>query len=281
MGERRVAQVAISSSGAWYAAGSYDGHFAVWQPDHPDQPQLFRITGVTPRSLAFDPGDTQVAIAHHSGLSLVSVAELQPPRHIRADTGFREAAYSPRTGSLLAVTDRHSLEWIGGFSCCGWSNGAAFSPDGSIIATTGAWPALWNTESVKLIGHLTTEGEYAEFGPAAFDKMRGWVIMGSRDGRVYAWDIETAELRGKSEPAGAVDSIAVLKNSPWIAFAMTGAPIHLWNPDTGETRVIEALPYSNVVAGPEPASILFGNYAGSVELWNAETGEVLSRFTLR
>jgi WD40 repeat protein len=150
-----------------------------------------------------------------------------------------------------------------------------------MIATTGTWPALWNTESGKLVGHLTAEGEYSEFGPAAFDDVRGWVLMGSRDGRVYAWDTATAELRGKSDPAGAVDSIAVLKNSPWIAFAMAGAPIHLWNPETGETRVVEALPYSNVVAGREPGSILFGNYAGSVELWNAETGEVLSRFTLR
>ena len=38
---------------------------------------------------------------------------------------------------------------------------------------------------------------------------------------------------------------------------------------------------SNVGLGPEPDTVLFGNYAGSVEIWNAKSGKILRRFTFR
>lgn len=282
MGERRIAQVAVSPSGKWYAAGSVAGRYAIWPRANPDRAQHFRIPGNTPRALAFSPDETQLVIAHNAGLSSQPVEEMGVADSIRAGAGFRVAVFQPRTGSLLAATDGGSIEWIGGVKCCGGAPGVAFSADGSMIATSGAWPALWDSRSGKLIAHLARDSEFAEFGPVAFDHARRWILMGSRDGRAYAWDVQSRTLQTKSpEPAGSVESVTALKNSPWIVFAKTSAPLHMWNPDTGEMRTLEALPYSNVLAGPQPGSVLFGNYAGSVELWNAETGAVLSRFTLR
>ena len=282
MGERRVAQVAISPSGRWFAAGSVSGQFAVWQTEHAEQAQYFRIRDATPRALAFNPDEDQLAIAHSAGLSLKPVREMGAAQAVRSDSGFRAAAYRPKSGSLLAASDGGVIQWIGGATCCGPARAFDLSPDGAVIATSGSWPALWNAASGKLVARLTRDGEFADFGPIAFDRPRGLVWMGSRDGRVYAWDLQSHSLSAKSlEPAGSVDSLAVLKSSPWIVFAKTSAPLHMWNPDTGEMRSLDALPYSNVVAGPKPSSVLFGNYAGSVELWNAETGAVLSRFTLR
>ena len=281
-GDRRIAQVAVSPSGRWFAAGSVSSRFAIWQTQLPDRAQFFRIPDATPRALAFNQDEDQLAIAHSAGLSLKPVQEMGAPELLRSGSGFRMAAFQPKSASLLAITDSGSIEWFGGARCCGAAPSAAFSPDGSLIATGGSWPALWMAHSGKLVARLTREGEFADFGPIDFDRVRGWVLMGSRDGRVYAWDLTSGVLRAKSpEPAGAVESLAILKSSPWIAFAMSGAPLHMWNADTGEMRSLDALPYSNVVAGPSRGSVLFGNYAGSVELWNAENATVISRFTLR
>ncbi len=277
-GGRRVAQVAVSGSGQWFAAGSVAGQYALWNREHPEHAQHFRIAGGAPRALAFHPEEERLAIAHSSGLVLHPVQQLGSDEPLRAGTGFQSVAFQPHSGALLAVTEERVVEWLGK-TCCGEAPAAVFSPDGRRIATSGPWPALWDTKTGAYLRSLEADGE---FGPVAFDARRGWVVMGARDGRVYAWDVEAGELRAKSpEPAGSVDSVAVLKNSPWIVFAKTSTPMHMWNPDTGEMRTLEALPYSNVVAGPERASVLFGNYAGSVELWNVETGKVLSRFTLR
>jgi len=289
VGDRRVAQVAISPGGHWYAAGSVAGQFAIWQTEHPDQAQHFRIPGVTPHALAFSPDEKYLAIAHSQGLSVQTVQEMGSLRHLRSGAGFRAAAFSPR-GRLLALSSAGSAEWWDldsgageSAACCAVGEGSfAFGKDGAQVALSGTDPSLWDANTAKRIGQLALGNAQTIFGPITFDFARGWILMGARDGRVYAWDAHSRALRAKSrEPAGSVESVAALKKSPWVVFAKTGAPLHMWNPDTGELRSLEAFPYSNVVAGRQPASMLFGNYAGSVELWNAESGKVLSRFTLR
>jgi WD40 repeat protein len=181
----------------------------------------------------------------------------------------------------MAVSDNGTVLWTGPGSCCATTGSAALSPDGLHILTSGEWPAVWD-RSGRLIARLTAEREYSDFGPIAFDAPRNWILMGSRDGRLYAWDAASHELRATSpEPAGAVETIAVIRGSPWIAFAMTGAPVHLWNPETGETRTLAALPTSNLVAGFAPGSLLVGNYAGSVQIWEVESGKMLRQRTLR
>lgn len=289
MGERRVAQVAISPSGKWYAAGSVSGRYAVWPQANPDSAQHFRVPNGTPRALAFSPDEKYLVIAHSSGLTVQTVQEMRVPRSLRSGVGFRSVTFPPRGRRALAVTNEGLAEWWdpesgegAAHECCTAPEGVlAYIRDGDLIAASGAEPALWDAHSREHVGRLAGDGAPAGFGPVAFDTIRGWILMGSRDGRVYAWDAESKSLRAKSpEPAGSVESVAVLKDSPWIAFAKTSAPLHLWNPDTGEMRSLEALPYSNVVAGPQAGSVLFGNYAGSVELWNVETGAALTRFTL-
>jgi len=290
MGERRVSQVAISPSGNWYAAGSIEGRYAVWPRANPDQAQHFHIANATPRALAFSPDEKYLMIAHSSGLTVQTVQEMRSPRSLRSGAGFRSVTFPPRGKHALTVTNNGLAEWWDPESgegstpdCCPAPEGVlAYIRNGEVIAASGLEPVLWDAHSKKPMARLAGDGAPAGFGPVAFDAIREWILMGSRDGRVYAWDAESKSLRAKSpEPAGSVESVAALKDSPWIAFAKTSAPLHLWNPDTGEMRSLDALPYSNVVAGPQAASVLFGNYAGSVELWNVETGAVLTRFTLR
>lgn len=98
--------------------------------------------------------------------------------------------------------------------------------------------------------------------------------MGSQDGRVYAWDLATRQLIATS-PAQSdyVDTLAVLRGG-WIVYAAFGKVARLWNPETGQHRLLPAArPTSNVVAGPDGASIIFGTADGAIESWDAQTGQ--------
>jgi WD40 repeat protein len=97
--------------------------------------------------------------------------------------------------------------------------------------------------------------------------------MGSQDGRVYAWDLKTKRRIAVSRPQPAyVDTIAV-STYGWIIFAGFGKDVQLWNPDTGQRRSLPATarPSSNLVLGPDGASIIFGTLDGTVEFWDIRT----------
>lgn len=284
---RRLTAIALSPSGAWIATGNAAGWISVWQPADPDHTtQEFLVEGATPRALAFSGDERLLAVAHSRGLALHSVTALELLRTLREGTGYHSVVSPPQAGTAgdgtwLAVSDAGSVERTDAGPCCQTTGSAAYTPDQAYLVTSGSWPALWNPDGT-LAARLTAEGQYSDFGPIAFDTRRGWLLMGSRDGRVYAWDLATRELRAHSpQPAGAVESIAVVRGSPWIAYAKTGAPVHLWNPDTAEQRTLAALPSANIVAGKEPYTILVGNFAGSVQTWDTDSGELLQQRTLR
>lgn len=276
---RRLTAIALSPSGRWIAAASAAGWVSLWDQARPEQLHQVQTPDATPRALAFSPDDRYLLIAHSRGLARHAVMDLEPLRTLRQDVGFRAVQFHRLLG-WLAVSDRGTVEQET-FSCCATTGSAAFTPDGGFIVTSGEWPAVW-LRTGGLVARLTAEREYSDFDAIAFDTRRGWLLLGSRDGRVYAWDLGARELRAKSpEPAGAVESVAALRDSPWIALGKTGAPVHLWNPDTGEMRTMEAIPSTNVLAGSDPGTLIIGNYAGSVQFWDSDSGRMLSQRTLR
>ena len=120
-----------------------------------------------------------------------------------------------------------------------------------------------------LIVRFTADREFYTFRPIAFDAIRGAMLMGSQDGRVYAWDLGTRQRIAVSPPQSAyVDTLAVSTNG-WVAFAGFGKELQLWNPDTGQRRSLPAArPTSNLVPDPDGASIIFGTADGAIEWWN-------------
>lgn len=276
---RRLTVIAISPSKQWIAAASAAGWVSLWDLARPEQLHQVQTPDATPRALAFSPDDRYLLIAHSRGLARHTVMGLQPLQTLRRDAGFRSVEFHRLLG-WLAVSDRGTLEQET-VSCCSTTGSAAFTPDGAFIVTSGERPALW-LRTGALLARLTRPGEHSDFGAIAFDARRNWLLLGSRDGRAYAWDLATRQLRAKSpEPAGAVESVAAVPGSPWIALGKTGAPVHLWNPDTGQLRTLEAVPSTNVVAGADPGTLIIGNYAGSVQFWDADSGRMISQRTLR
>jgi WD40 repeat protein len=150
--------------------------------------------------------------------------------------------------------------------CCSTVYGeVAFTPDERSIVNAGHWPGLWDSRSGQLIARLTKDRQFHAFGPIAFDPPPGTVLMGSQDGRVYCWDLTTRQLIAMS-PAHAeyVNTIAI-SSTGLVAYAGFGGPIRLWNPRTGEERSLTAArPTSNLVLGPDGASIVFGTADGEL-----------------
>jgi WD40 repeat protein len=107
---------------------------------------------------------------------------------------------------------------------------------------------------------------------ALFDASRDAILMGSQDGRVYAWNLKTRQRIEVSPPQSAyVDTLAVSKNG-WVIFAGFGNNVQLWNPDTGQRRsLLAARPTSNIALGPDGTSIIFGTADGAIESWDLRT----------
>src|SRR5262249_5525867 len=79
-----------------------------------------------------------------------------------------------------------------------WVGGAAFSPDGKLIASTEMFPPfqalVWDVASHRCITNLT--GHDGPVGPVLFAPDGKTVITGSFDRRIRLWDTAAWQVRG-------------------------------------------------------------------------------------
>ena len=288
--DHRIVSVAVSSSSRWIAAGTHTGSIAVLDQDRPSS--LRRVSAGTGElnDLQFNPDDGSLAIANRD-LAVLSVPGLNL-RSVRSDDrNYGTVRFSSDGKFLLTITGQATIETLDAESgelqlkvCCSTIGGEiALSPDGTLIVTAGHWPALWDARSGQLVRRLTRDREFLTFLAIAFDTRRDWVLMGSQDGRVYAWDLRTGQRTATSPgSAGYADSIAMLRDSSWIAYSSRGGQVRLWNPDSGIERQSGSMKTSsNLVAGAKRDSIFFGTETGFVELWDTAEETMSGRYDLR
>jgi WD40 repeat protein len=276
--DRRVSNVALSASGRWLAAGTAQGKITVWDQTRPDPPQQVAFPHGSLNDLHFSPDEHLLAIASED-LGLYTPATSAAPRLLRSDhANYGSARFSLDGQDLLVITGNAVIETIDAHSgavrlkvCCSSIYGdAVFTPDGQEIANAGHWPRLWDARSGRLVAPLAANREISTLRPITFDASRDAILMGSQDGRVYAWDLKTKRRIAVSPPQPAyVDTIAVSTNG-WIIFAGFGRDVQLWNPDTSQRRSLPAAarPTSNLVLGPDGTSIIFGTADGAIESWD-------------
>lgn len=276
--DRRVSNVALSASGRWLAAGNAQGKITVWDESHLDVPQQVVFPHGSLNDLHFSPDEHVLAIASKD-LGIYTPAKFDAPQLLRADhANYGSARFSLDSQELLVITGNAIIETIDAHSgvvrlkmCCSSIYGdAVFTPDGQEIANAGHWPRLWDARSGRLVAPLTATREISTFRPITFDASRNAILMGSQDGRVYAWDLKTKQRIAVSQPQPSyVDTIAVSTNG-WIIFAGFGRDVQLWNPDTGQRRSLPAAarPTSNLVLGSDGTSIIFGTADGTIESWD-------------
>ncbi len=277
--DRRVVNVALSGTGNWLAAGTAEGKIAVWNQSGGASPQQITFPYGALNDLRFSPDERTLAIAA-GNLGLYLIAESVAPRLLRSDfENYGSVRFSPDGQTLLVVNGAGLIETMDARSgavrlklCCSSIYGeAVFTPDGQAIANSGHWPSLWDSRSGTLLARLTANREFETFRPIAFND-RDAILMGSQDGRVYAWDLRTRQRVAISPPQSAyVDTLAV-SSTGWVVFAGSGSIVELWNPATGQQRSIAAArPTSNIVLGPDGASVIFGTASGDIEFWDIRT----------
>ena len=257
----------------------------MWDQTRPDTPQRVAFPHGSLNDLHFSPDEHVLAIASED-LAIYTPATLAAPRLLRNDhANYGSVRFSLNGQDLLVVTGNAVIETIDAHSgvvrlkmCCSSIYGVAvFTPDGQEIANAGHWPRLWDARSGRLVAPLTANREISTFRPITFDAGRDAILMGSQDGRVYAWDLKTQQRIAISPPQPAyVDTIAVSTNG-WVIFAGFGRDVQLWNPDTGQRRSLPAAarPTSNLVLGPDGMSIVFGTADSTIEYWDVRTEQCL------
>jgi WD40 repeat protein len=280
--ERRVSNVALSRSGRWIAAGTSQGRISVWDGWADASPRRVEFSHGPLNDLQFSP-DEQTLAAAGMDLGLYSREHPAATRWLRSDhRNYGTVRFSRDGQAVLVITGLGTIEVLDAASgavrlsiCCSTVYGeVAFTPDEQNIVNAGHQPRFWDPRSGELVAPLTKDREVETFGPVAFD--RGTILMGSQDGRVYQWDLATRQPIAMS-PAHAeyVNTIAVLSTG-LVAHAGFGKSVWLWNPQTGEERAVAgAAPTSNLIAGADGGSLLFGTADGQIEVWDAHEGRRL------
>ena len=277
--DRTVSNVALSKTGKWFAAGTSQGLITVWAKGRDTTPRRVSFPYGPLNDIQFSPDERLLVIAS-SDLGIYAPEESVPPRLLRSDKrNYGTVRFSSDGQTLLVITAKGTIETLdlqSGITrltlCCSTIYGdVGFSPDGQTIVNAGHWPRIWDAHSGKLLGWLTKKREFHTFRPIAFDTAHDLVLMGSQDGRVYAWSLTTRQIFAMSHPHSEyVDTIAILAKG-WIAYAGFDKVVRLWNPYTGQEHSLAmAHPTSNLIVGPEGNSVIFGTAQGEVEFWDVE-----------
>jgi WD40 repeat protein len=283
--ERRVSNIALSRTGKWLAAGTSRGKIAVWDQRRGTAPRHVDFSRGSLNDLQFSPDERLLAIAGRD-LGIYAPEQSSGPRLLRSDErNYGTVRFSHDGQTILVITGTGMIETIDTHSgatrlqvCCSTIYGeVAFSLDGQAIANAGHWPSLWDARSGQLIARLTKERQFYTFRPIAFDGSLSAILMGSQDGRVYAWDLTTTQLVAVSAAQSEyVDTLAVSATG-WVVYAGFGKMLRLWNPQTAQERSFPAArPTSNLIIGQDGKSIIFGTADGGIESWDVGTGQRLS-----
>ena len=274
--DRLISRIAISNNRTWLAVGTPGGRIFLWGRDRSRSPRQVNDQHGSLNDLDFSPDGHWLAVASRH-LTLYPVDPKLTRVTVRDDDrNYGSVRFSPDGGNLLTIAGNGATELIDlpsrssvFYSCCSTIYGdVAFAPNQSIYIA-GHWPSIWDLPGAQLLARLTRYREEQSFGPIAFDRVNNLALMGSQDGRVYAWDLATHQLRGSSPAhSGYVQTIAVLGESGWVAFATLGKPVQLWNVVTGAVRALpDAIASSNILYDPQLGGIVLGTADGAVVQW--------------
>lgn len=278
--EHTVSNLALSRTGRWLAWSTPQGPIRIRNQESGATSIQIDFKGAV-NDLQFSPDERSLAVAGVS-LAIYSLEQATRPRLMRGDRRtFGSVRYNEDGETLLAVTGEGVIEIIDARSgmtrvrmCCSSVYGeVAFTPDGQAIVNAGHWPRLWDARSGKLLAALTANRQFETFRPIAFDLDRNTLVMGSQDGRVYAWNLTTRQLTGRSAAQpDYVDTLAVAGDGS-VLFAGFGKPLRLWKPAGGNPLVWPgARPTSNLILSAGGEQVTFGTRDGTIESWDTRTG---------
>lgn len=155
--------------------------------------------------------------------------------------------------------------------------GAAYSPNGSILATCGGdnlirlWDAGTGKELRRLDGHINTPSNLA------FSPHGKLLASGSEDNKVQLWDIATGKLLRTFKLEGASFSVIFMRDGKTLATSSADKRIRLWDVATGKSsRTLEGHTEGDILLVLSPDGKLLASAGcrdGTICLWDVATGK--------
>lgn len=194
---------------------------------------------------------------------------------------LNDLAWSPDGQQLALVTtegvfiiDPTDSSLVGFIDTAGIVNSAAFSPDGSLIATgeenglVRLWDAAAYRETAALAGH------FAQVNSLAFSPDGQYLASGSNDMTVWVWEISSKQplwtLQGHVKE---VTGVAFSPDGETLASAGIDFKLNLWEMGSGELEqtLTHRGALTDVVFSPDGSTIFTGE-GSRVTQWNLSTG---------
>ncbi len=328
-----IVGLAFSPDGAQLATTSYDGSVRIW--DLTPERELLTMAGHAAfvHSIAFNPAGTRLisgsddgtarvwdiegAAADHSGRQLLLVGEAEPAN------GMRAVAYSPdgtrfiaanaaglatvhdaQTGETL-LTLRGHAPGLTGETIYNGITGAAFSPDGTLIATGSddltakIWDAVSGNELFALEGHVSATAvipPHEGVIDVTFDPAGSLVATAGADGTVKMWSTEDGRqvLDLQAHPGSAVVSLTFNPDGSRLVSGAFDGTVKVWQvsstpQNAGKVVAVEELltliGHTSAVYGaaftPDGSRLATAGEDGAAKVWNADTGQELITLTVQ
>lgn len=240
---------ALSPDGTKIAAAAADGTVLLWDVANGRRTTL--VNCLVASVISFSPDSSQLAVADADG-----AIEL-----------FRTAS-----GKLI-----QKLHANGDLSHTGSIDELTFSADGSRLAVHDLnGDRVWSVDGGRELVSISNERMVEKI---ALNR-EGTLLARGGYGSLTLWEISRDKpLKNISlQPDDDVEAIAFAHDDRWLAAALSGNRIVVWDVQTGEK--VEALQGSaghvNSFIVPASVSLVSAEDSGSVRMWNLNTGELES-----
>ncbi|MBK7455754.1 MAG: NACHT domain-containing protein [Anaerolineales bacterium] len=235
-----ISAMAMSPSGTYLAASTYDGHIRCWNVA--DGKPVWTVANASRAwSLAFSQDETQLACSHFRGR--VSLWDIQTGRHIHTFEGHQN-----------------------------WVHSVAFHPGGQFLASGGADSqiCIWNIKEKAL--RFTLKGHATRVWSVAFSPDGALLISGGDEENLHVWDIQNGQLvRVLRHSAPGTMNVAFHPSGKWVAACCEQDPrINIWDVQTGElveTITSRSNGPTSLAFDSEGSYLVNGGHDGSVEIW--------------